>query len=205
MTKRIVLLVVLGAILCSTQAWAGWVWIQHDYSIPDPLLDDSGNATAQVKQDEYRWVDDGYDDPYGYAAAPGMYLYTYTITNIGPQTLTSFGFLAPLEEPGILIVRAGADAAAFGFAPVDPTGADKQPYWVVDPALGGGFLQGQGSEGFQVIAWGAPRVWATAGVDSNDRVIASGLTTAPTPEPASSLLLVASACGLYGFLRRRRE
>ena len=201
---------VLGALLVTSQAFAGWVWIQHDYSIPDPMVDYNGVATVEVKQDEYQWVDgQGVPDESlvagtpvpAFPGAPGMYLYTYTLTNLSAQTLTSFGFLAPLDSPGILVVRAvdGGWAAGFAAAPVGPA----QPYWVAAP--GTGFVPFAGGEGFQVIAWGAPRVWAVAGVDVNGRVIASGLTTGPTPEPVSGLLLVASACGLYGFLRRRRE
>ena len=102
MTKRIVILVVFAALLCTTQAFAGWVWMADDLSIPNPMQDDNGNPIAEVKQDEYYWDADAVQTPGGPLVIPdpegvvwpdGVYLYTYTITNVSGYTLTSFGFL----------------------------------------------------------------------------------------------------------------
>ena len=150
----------------------------------------------------------------GTSVDAGYWKYQYEVVNDGSgpggsviglgSPLTGFGFDETVEGH----VGAHFEPAGWDFR---MTGADNNlthaPYWyTTDPDNYG--IGPSATEALVVafISGNYPDKFYNGKAKDTviDRVV-SGKTTGPTPEPCSGLLLVASACGLYGFLRRRRE
>ena len=184
-----------------TYAWENLPDFRGEYFLPS-----APDEVIKIQEDVYQWTVDGtFADVWGETWTPGIYLYRYTVTNLGLSgAVDAWGFTETFQEPGIVAILEppSLDTAKNWSHAGDGTAT---PIWWTADTAADGFLTALDS--FGIVAWGEPHALFDAKAVTSTGAIAESpdKISGPTPEPCSAFLLVSSGVGLYGLLRRRRE